>query len=49
MDRGPIIGLGKEAMMKPSTDTREEHLYNMTNIGLNIGSDGLCEVSMEAK
>ena len=22
-----------------------EHLYNMTNVGLNIGSDGLCEVS----
>jgi alkylhydroperoxidase family enzyme len=22
-----------------------EHLYNMTNIGLNIGSDGLCELS----
>jgi alkylhydroperoxidase family enzyme len=22
-----------------------EHLYNMSNIGLNIGSDGLCEVS----
>lgn len=21
-----------------------EHLYNMTNVGLNIGSDGLCEV-----
>jgi alkylhydroperoxidase family enzyme len=21
-----------------------EHLYNMTNIGLNIGSDGLCDV-----
>jgi alkylhydroperoxidase family enzyme len=21
-----------------------EHLYNLTNIGLNIGSDGLCEV-----
>ena len=23
-----------------------EHLYNMTNVGLNIGSDGLCEVSV---
>ena len=22
-----------------------EHVYNMTNIGLNIGSDGLCELS----
>jgi alkylhydroperoxidase family enzyme len=22
-----------------------EHIYNLTNIGLNIGSDGLCEVS----
>ena len=22
-----------------------EHLYNMSNIGLNIGSDGLCELS----
>jgi len=22
-----------------------EHLYNMTNIGLNIHSDGLCQVS----
>jgi alkylhydroperoxidase family enzyme len=21
-----------------------EHLYNLTNIGLNIGSDGLCEL-----
>ncbi len=21
-----------------------EHLYNMTNIGLNIGSDGLCDI-----
>jgi len=21
-----------------------EHLYNVSNIGLNIGSDGLCEV-----
>ena len=21
-----------------------EHLYNMSNIGLNIGSDGLCEM-----
>ncbi len=26
-----------------------EHLYNMTNIGLNIGSDGLCEIGREAK
>jgi alkylhydroperoxidase family enzyme len=24
-----------------------EHLYNMSNIGLNIGSDGLCELSPE--
>ena len=24
-----------------------EHLYNMTNIGLNIGSDGLCELSTQ--
>lgn len=22
-----------------------EHLYNMSNHGLNIGSDGLCEIS----
>jgi alkylhydroperoxidase family enzyme len=22
-----------------------EHLYNVTNVGLNIGSDGLCELS----
>jgi len=22
-----------------------EHLYNMTNVGLNIGSDGLCDIS----
>jgi alkylhydroperoxidase family enzyme len=22
-----------------------EHLYNVTNIGLNIGSDGLCDLS----
>jgi alkylhydroperoxidase family enzyme len=22
-----------------------EHLYNMTNVGLNIGSDGFCEMS----
>jgi alkylhydroperoxidase family enzyme len=22
-----------------------EHIYNLTNIGLNIGSDGLCELS----
>jgi alkylhydroperoxidase family enzyme len=22
-----------------------EHLYNLTNVGLNIGSDGMCEVS----
>ncbi len=22
-----------------------EHLYNITNIGLNIGSDGLCDIS----
>lgn len=26
-----------------------EHLYNMTNIGLNIGSDGLCELPSGAK
>ncbi len=26
-----------------------EHLYNMTNIGLNIGSDGLCEISRETQ
>ncbi|HTE86702.1 MAG TPA: carboxymuconolactone decarboxylase family protein [Dehalococcoidia bacterium] len=26
-----------------------EHLYNMTNIGLNIGSEGLCDVLVEAK
>jgi alkylhydroperoxidase family enzyme len=26
-----------------------EHLYNMTNIGLNIGSDGLCELPSVAK
>ena len=25
-----------------------EHLYNMSNIGLNIGSDGLCQVSGSA-
>jgi hypothetical protein len=24
-----------------------EHLWNMANIGLNIGSDGLCEVSAQ--
>lgn len=24
-----------------------EHLYNITNIGLNIGSDGLCELSLK--
>jgi alkylhydroperoxidase family enzyme len=24
-----------------------EHLYNMTNIGLGIGSDGLCELSLQ--
>jgi alkylhydroperoxidase family enzyme len=24
-----------------------EHLYNMTNVGLNIGSDGLCEVQAQ--
>jgi alkylhydroperoxidase family enzyme len=24
-----------------------EHLYNMTNIGLNIGSDGLCELNLQ--
>jgi alkylhydroperoxidase family enzyme len=24
-----------------------EHLYNMTNIGLNIGSDGLCKISRD--
>jgi alkylhydroperoxidase family enzyme len=24
-----------------------EHLYNMSNIGLNIGSDGLCELSAQ--
>ena len=24
-----------------------EHLYNMTNVGLNIGSDGLCELSLQ--
>jgi alkylhydroperoxidase family enzyme len=26
-----------------------EHLYNMSNIGLNIGSDGLCELSPTSK
>jgi alkylhydroperoxidase family enzyme len=26
-----------------------EHLYNLSNIGLNIGSDGLCEVPVLAK
>lgn len=25
-----------------------EHLYNMSNIGLNIGSDGLCELTPKA-
>jgi alkylhydroperoxidase family enzyme len=25
-----------------------EHLYNMSNLGLNIGSDGLCELPMVA-
>lgn len=24
-----------------------EHLYNLTNIGLNIGSDGLCELNLQ--
>ena len=24
-----------------------EHLYNLTNIGLNIGSDGLCELNQQ--
>jgi alkylhydroperoxidase family enzyme len=26
-----------------------EHLYNMTNIGLNIGSDGLCDLSPQRR
>jgi alkylhydroperoxidase family enzyme len=26
-----------------------EHLYNVTNIGLNIGSDGLCELRQRAE
>ena len=26
-----------------------EHLYNVSNIGLNIGSDGLCEVRQHAQ
>lgn len=26
-----------------------EHLYNMTNIGLNIGSDGLCELNAQRR
>jgi alkylhydroperoxidase family enzyme len=26
-----------------------EHLYNMTNIGLGIGSDGLCELTAQRK
>jgi len=26
-----------------------EHLYNMTNIGLNIGSDGMCEIDPELR
>jgi alkylhydroperoxidase family enzyme len=26
-----------------------EHLYNLTNVGLNIGSDGFCELSPGAK
>jgi len=25
-----------------------EHIYNLTNIGLNIGSDGLCDVAADA-
>jgi hypothetical protein len=25
-----------------------EHLYNMSNIGLNIGSDGLCQLQPRA-
>ncbi len=26
-----------------------EHLYNMNNIGLNIGSDGMCEIDAQLK
>jgi alkylhydroperoxidase family enzyme len=26
-----------------------EHIYNLTNIGLNIGSDGLCTLNAQAK
>jgi alkylhydroperoxidase family enzyme len=26
-----------------------EHLYNLTNIGLNIGSDGLCELNAQRR
>ncbi len=26
-----------------------EHIYNLTNIGLNIGSDGLCELSAQRR
>jgi alkylhydroperoxidase family enzyme len=26
-----------------------EHLYNMTNIGLNIHSDGFCDISKQKK
>jgi alkylhydroperoxidase family enzyme len=26
-----------------------EHLYNLNNLGLNIGSDGLCQISLQRK
>ena len=33
----------------PAGGLASEHLYNMTNIGLNIHSDMLCDISRQSK
>jgi alkylhydroperoxidase family enzyme len=59
LTRTKSVDPGTFAALRQHYDEREicdivwlvasEHLYNMTNIGLGIGSDGLCELSPKAR
>jgi alkylhydroperoxidase family enzyme len=48
VDPGTFAALGRHYTEREICDivwlVASEHVYNMTNIGLNIGSDGLCEL-----
>jgi alkylhydroperoxidase family enzyme len=57
LTRDKLVTTGTFARLKVCFSEREicdivwlvasEHVYNMTNVGLGIGSDGLCEMSLQ--